>query len=251
MQKALITGGSSGIGYEIAKVMATRGHDLVLVARDKTQLTKVAKELEQEFQVKVNAVVSDLSLSGSAKKLYESLKNDGIEILVNNAGVGLKGDFFEGDIDQNTKMMQLNMTSLTELTHYFGKDFVKQGRGRILNVASVAAFLPGPKQPVYYATKSFVRSLSRALSYNLRGTGVTVTTLHPGLTRTNFFKAANAPSVIKGASSGKVAELGYIAMMSGKIEVTHGLWNKILTNIFIRIIPYRIQTLMVDKNSEV
>ena len=110
--------------------------------------------------------------------------------------------------------------------------------------------MPGPKQSVYYASKAFVRNFSRALAYDLRGTGVTVATLHPGITKTNFFNAADASSVTTGASPRDVAQLGYDAMMAGRIEVTHGFVNKLLTNVFVRIVPYRIQAYIVDRSAD-
>ncbi len=250
MQKALITGGSSGIGLELAKIMAAKGHDLVLVARNLDQLETAKKDITSKHKVNIVIEKADLSLPGSAQKLYQKLKDQDIEILVNNAGVGLKGDFFSEDLDPNRQMAYLNMNSLMELTHYFGNDFIKKGRCKILNVGSIAAYFPGPKQPVYYATKAFVRSFTRALAYNLKDTGVTVTALHPGVTKTNFFNSAKAGSVTGGASAKSVAELGYKAMMSGKVEVTHGIRNKFLTNVLVRIIPYRLQTMIVDKVSE-
>ena len=201
------------------------------------------------MEVSIYAV--DLSKAGSAKKIYESTKNEGIGILVNCAGVGLKGNFFNDDQERTSQMAHLNMVSLMELTQLFGSDFILKKSGKILNIASITAFFPGPKQPVYYATKSFVRSLSRALSYNLRGTGVTLTTLHPGVTKTNFFASSNAKDFKGGASARSVAELGYRAMMKGRIEVTHGIWNKFLTNVFVRLVPYRFHAPVVDRASEV
>lgn len=251
MQKALITGASSGIGKEIAIVMAKNGHDLVLVARNKQELIKVNKQISELADVKVSVIAMDLSIPGSAKELYNKTKKDGIEILVNNAGVGLKGNFFNDDPARTTGMAQLNMISLMELSQLFGADFVAKDSGKILNVASITAFFPGPKQPVYYATKSFVRSLTRSLAYNLRNTNVTVTALHPGITKTQFFKSSDAPGFEAGASAVSVASLGYKAMMAGKIEVTHGFSNQFLTNIFVRIVPYRLQTYIVDRASEV
>lgn len=251
MEKALITGASSGIGYELAKIMAKNQHDLVLVSRDLKRLKEVQKEIIDAYGVNVRVEMADLSVAGSAKKLHDALKGEGIEILVNNAGVGLKGNFFDDDLQDNQAMAYLNMNSLMDMTYYFGKDLVANKKGRILNTASIVAFFPGPKQPIYYASKSFVRSFSRALAYNLRDSGVTVTALHPGVTRTNFFNIAHASSIKGGASPQSVAELGYKAMMSGKIEVTHGLWNKFLTNIFVRITPYRLQPQIVDKASDV
>jgi uncharacterized protein len=251
MQKALITGASSGIGKELARVMAEAGHDLVLVARNKSELTKVKLEIESTTNVDVSVYTSDLSVSGSAAKLYDQVKKEEVEILVNNAGVGLKGDFFGDDASRTAQMAHLNMISLMELSQLFGKDFIAKDSGKILNIASIVAFFPGPNQPVYYATKAFVRSLSRALAYNLRNTNVTVTTLHPGVTKTKFFASADAANILRGASAKSVAQLGYKAMMAGKIEVTHGLSNKFLTNVFVRIVPYKYQTYVVGRASEV
>lgn len=250
-QTALITGATSGIGRELATIMAAQGHNLVLVSRDAKKLQSTKKELTDAFGIDVSVFTADLSQPGSAKEVYTALKSKKIEILVNNAGIGLKGDFFSDKLEDNQRMAYLNMNSLMELTHYFGNDFIKKGSGRILNVASIVSFFPGPKQPVYYATKAFVRSFSRALAYNLRNTGVTVTALHPGVTKTNFFATAKAAEFAAGASPVSVAQLGYDAMMAGKIEVTHGLWNKFLTNVFVRITPYRVQPAIVDKASEV
>lgn len=251
MNKALITGASGGIGRELAILMAAAGHDLVLVARNKDELQKVKAIIEENSDVTVSIFPIDLSKTGAAKKLYDSHKDSGVEILVNNAGVGLVGDFFNDDLTKTVGIAQLNMISLMELTQLFGRDFVKNDKGKILNIASIAAFLPGPKQAVYYATKSFVRELSRALSYNVRNTNVTVTVLHPGVTKTNFFVSSNAANVKGGASPISVAETGYKAMMKGKTEVTHGLANKFLTNILIRLIPSRYQAMLVDRGSEV
>ena len=251
MNTALITGASSGIGLAFARLMAKKGHDLVLVSRDIKQLRVVQSELEKAHGIKVVAIAKDLSKPGSAKAVYEATKGHQIDILINNAGIGLKGDFFSDDLQTNQTMAYLNMNTLMDMTHYFGNDMIARGSGKILNVASIVSFFPGPHQPVYYATKAFVRSLTRALAYNLQGSGVTVTALHPGTTKTNFFKTANAAFFTKGASPDDVAALGYRAMMDGKIEVTYGLSNKILTNVFARILPYRWQTAIVARASEV
>ena len=215
------------------------------------QLEQIAGSLSDQYDVSVSWHKIDLSVAGSAHRLYEKTLHENIAILVNNAGAGYVADFFDGDIERNKSIAQLNMISLMELCHYFGKDFREKNEGKILNVASVVSFLPGPAQPVYYASKAFVRSLSRTLAFNLRNTNVTVTALHPGVTKTAFFTQANTSERTKGASAKSVAELGYKAMMAGKIEVTHGLRNKILTNVFVRITPYRLHAPTVYKASDV
>lgn len=250
MNTALITGASSGIGLEFARLMATKGHDLVLVSRDLKQLKEVQKEIEKTG-VSVSVIAKDLSKPGAAKELHAATKGQQIDILINNAGVGLLGDFFSDDLAANQTMAYLNMNSLMDMTHYFGNDMIKRGQGKILNTASIVSFFPGPHQPVYYATKAFVRSLTRALAYNLRGSGVTVTALHPGTTKTNFFKNAKASFFTTGASPADVAATGYKAMMAGKVEVTHGFANKILTNVFVRVVPYRLQVAIVARASKV
>ena len=249
--KALITGGTSGIGLALAEVMAEHGHDLVLAARSAGTLNEVAQKLSDRYKVKVSTYEIDLSTPGSAKQLHKQTKNEGIDILVNNAGVGYVANFFEGDIERNKSMSHLNMVTVMELCHYFGKDFKEKDSGKILNIASTASFLPGPAQPVYYASKAFVRSLSRTLAHNLRNTKVSVTVLHPGVTKTHFFDEADAPKQSKGANPRDVATVGYDAMMRGQVEITHGFWNKILTNVFVRLVPYRLQAPIVDKLSEV
>lgn len=251
MQKILITGGSGGIGYALAWVAAAHGHDIVLAARNIEQLSRAQQTLQKDFKVHVSIVQVDLSKPGAARKLYDELKHDDIEILVNNAGFGLVGDFFKEDIADNIDMVQLNIQALMELTHYFGNDFIAKKQGRILNVASVAAFVPGPKQPVYYATKAFVRSFSRALAYTMAPHGVTVTNLNPGATKTNFFVRAKAGTKGRGVSADVVAEAGYKAMMSGKVEVTYGLSNKVLINVLVKIVPNRFHVGIIDKASEV
>ena len=251
MQKILITGGSGGIGLALARVAAEHGHDIVLAARNIEQLKRAKTELEKQYKVRVNVKQADLSKPGAAKKLYDELKKENIEILINNAGVGLVGDFFTQNIAENINMVQLNIQALMELTQYFGNDFIAKKRGRILNIASVAAFVPGPKQPVYYATKAFVRSFSRARAYTMAPHGVTVTTLNPGATNTNFFVQAKAGTKERGVSAEDVARAGYKAMMNGKAEVTYGISNKILTNVLVRIVPYRLQAMLVDRGSEV
>lgn len=251
MNTALITGASSGIGLEFAKILANKGHDLVLVARDTKALKQVKKQIEAEHSIRVRIETLDLSVPGSAQKLYATLNGEQIDILINNAGVGLRGDFFSDDLAKNQAMAQLNMNTLMDMTHLFGNDMIKRGHGKILNLGSIVSFFPGPNQPVYYATKAFVRNFTRALAENLRGTGVTTTVLHPGTTKTNFFKAANASFFTEGASPRSVAELGYKAMMNGTVEVTHGFRNKILTNVFARFTPYGLQARIVKRASKV
>lgn len=252
MSTALITGATSGIGLEFAHILAENGHNVVLVSRSKSKLQDAQKQLTNKYSVAVYIYAQDLSKPDSARKTYEATKKHNIDILINNAGAGFKGDFFADTLADNQRIAHLNMQSLVELTHYFGKDFIANKSGRILNIASIAAFFPGPKQPVYYASKAFVRSFSRALSQLTAGSGVSVTVLNPGVTKTNFFNAAAAKgSGLHGAAARDVALLGYRAMMAGKTEVTFGARNQFITSVLARVVPYSLQAKIIDRASDV
>jgi hypothetical protein len=225
---ALITGASSGIGKEMAMIHAKNGGDLVIVARSEDKLNELKKELEEKHSIKVTAIVKDLGLPSAPKELYDEVKAAGIKVdyLVNNAGFGLVGTFYELDLEKQVAMMNLNMTSLTVLTHLFLKDFVKEGEGKILNVSSTASFQPGPGQAIYFATKSFVQFLSNALWEECRGTGVTITNLMPGATETGFGAISGmdkTPLFKKTASAHSVALDGYNGMIKGKMDVLTGV----------------------------
>ena len=192
MKSVLITGASSGIGYEFAKIYAKNGHNLVITARRQENLENIRKELES-YSVKIETIVLDLSKEGAAKKLYENVKEKGIVIdtLINNAGFGLYGNFIETDVDREAEMIDLNIKSLVILTKLFLKDMIAIDKGEILNVASIAAFQPGPLMSVYYASKSFVLSFSEAVRNEIRKTNVNISVLCPGPTATEFERSAN------------------------------------------------------------
>lgn len=222
---ALITGASSGIGRDLALIHASKGGDLVLVARREKELLELKNECEKRYNVSVKVITKDLALRNSPKEIYDELKRDGVEVdyLINNAGFGGYGKFHERPWDSDEKMIELNILSLTSLTRLFIPDFVTRGSGKVLNVASTAGMLPGPLQAVYYATKAFVRSFSFAISEELSGTGVTITVLSPGPVETEFAKTADAlqAKAFKKPllSSEQVARLGYDGMLEGKLEV--------------------------------
>lgn len=232
---ALITGASGGIGYELSFIMAEAGHNLVLVARSEDKLSDITLDLKEKFGIKVYHFAADLSIEEERLALIDFLRGRGIEIsiLVNNAGFGDSGFFAEADWQKNEKMIQLNITALTHLTREFLPEMIASGHGRILNVASLAGFLPGPLMSVYYASKSFVVSFSNALHSELKRTGVTVTTLSPGPVSTNFFIEAGAPDaminkILGPASANSVASFAYNKMMKGKRKAIHGFKNKIM-----------------------
>lgn len=245
---ALITGASTGIGRELAEIFAANKFNLALVARHQERLSAVAQELSSVHRVQVQALAEDLSRPGVAEGLFQRLRATPISVLVNNAGFGSYGPFVESDLTVQTEMMQLNMVALVQLTHLFVQPMRLRKTGHILNVASTAAFQPGPLLNIYYATKAFVFSFSYALADELQGSGVNVTVLCPGLTRTEFQKRAH---LREGAawpmmSARTVAESGYRGMLTGRRVVIPGMLNRVAT-FFARRVPFRIASAVVRK----
>jgi short-subunit dehydrogenase len=248
---AVVTGASGGIGYELARLLAADRRDLVLVARSSEPLEQIKRELEADFGVRVRPVAMDLSASEAPDRLCELLKAEGVEVdvLVNNAGFGTYGDFVDTDLGEELGMIQLNVATLSHLTKLFLRPMVERGRGRILNVASTAAFQPGPRMAVYFASKAYVLSFSEALAEELRGSPVTVTVLCPGPTRTGFQKRAAMEEAALGrasmlADARSVAWAGYRGMMKGKRVVIPGLLNRIGTWL-VGVFPRRLVTRIV------
>ncbi len=250
---ALITGASSGIGYELAKVIAKDGHDLVLVARTQKKLEELAKALQTTFKIKVTVLPKDLNLPNAAQEIYQELKSKGIgiDMLVNNAGLGTHGKFTQTDAAQDAQMMQVNIVALTELTKAFTPDMVAQKWGRIMNVASIASFMSSPNMAIYAATKAYVLSFSEAINEELRGTGVSVTALCPGVTQTNFFETAHVSQeninrfgslVVQSAE--EVAKSGYQALKAQKTVHITGLVNNLSVN-SMQWVPRQIRTPML------
>jgi short-subunit dehydrogenase len=254
-QTALITGASSGIGYELSKLFARNGYDLVLIARGEEKLRSVADELANQYKVKTVAIAKDLSLASAAAEMYDRIMSEGIavDVLVNNAGFATFGPFAEADVQAEMNIVQVNITALTQLTRLFLPGMLQRGKGKILNVASTAGFQPGPLMAVYYATKAYVISFSEAIANELRDTEVTVTALCPGPTRTGFQKRANmedsklSQGVIMDAAT--VAKAGYAGLMKGKTIVVPGFKNKFLA-FTIRISPRSMVTNVVRRMQE-
>lgn len=235
MKTALITGASSGIGLEFARVFAPHKNNLVLVARRKDKLDELADELRSRHGVTVKVIAADLSNMDEVQNIYDLCRDNSIEIeyLVNNAGFGDFTHFADSDWDTTEKMIDLNIKALTKLCRLFIPDMLKRKSGKILNVASTAAFQPGPNMAVYFASKSYVLFLSEALYSELKGTGVGVTCLCPGPTESGFLAVASMEDSTlfkdkKIPSSKEVAEFGYNAMMKNKMTVIHGLINNIM-----------------------
>jgi short-subunit dehydrogenase len=239
---ALITGASSGIGYEIAKLFAADKTDLLIVARDEKKLLEIKKEFEEQFKVDVFTVAADLSLTEGIQMIHDVVKSNNLIVnyLVNNAGFGVYGFFIDRSMEKYKQMIQLNIASLTELGYHYGKEMVKRGKGRILNVASMAGLQPDPNFAVYGATKAYVISVSEAIHKEFENTGVSVTVLSPGATASNFKERAdmnNAKLYASGVmTSFDVAREGYKGMMKGKLHVIPGFKNKIL-GFFSGIMP--------------
>jgi len=220
-QTVLITGASSGIGYELAKLFSKDNYHLVLVSRDKMTLEKVAGELRGLGALSVISIACDLSIAGNAADLYEQTKQKGldVDILVNDAGVGEFGFFAETDLEKELAIIQLNIASLVVLTKLFLRDMLLKNEGRILQLASVASYQPTPKLAVYAATKSFVLSFTDSLADELKESKVTITALIPGATDTDFFRKAGmerAKAAQDPVDPAKVAMIGYEALMKGE-----------------------------------
>ncbi len=238
----LVTGASTGIGKELAHVCAENGRDLVLLARSQDKLEALGKTLQDRNSVRVEIVARDLAAPNAVERTRSEVEGRGLEIgtLINNAGFGNLGGFHETALDMQLSMLRLNIEALTELTHRFLPPMIARGRGQILNVASTAALQPGPFMAVYYATKAYVLSFSEAITEELRGTGVTVTALCPGPTRTEFQARANmggsrlARFGLQDARP--VAELGYRAMERGHAVAIPGLLNRLLA-LSVRLSP--------------
>ncbi len=252
----MITGASSGIGLELAKVFAKNKTGLVLVARSTARLEALAAELQKNHGVKVRILAKDLSLPESPKEVFDWCQNQGIQVdyLINNAGFGDFGMFVESNWEKQLQMINLNIVALTWLTRLFLPGMVERKQGKIMQVASTAAFQPGPEMSVYYASKAFVLHFSEAIANELAGSGVTVTALCPGPTESGFQSAAalEESKLVKGKklpTSEDVARYGYKAMMKGKAVAIHGTMNYLLAN-SVRFTPRSLVVAITRKIQE-
>lgn len=232
---ALITGASGGLGLSFVNIFARDGYDIVLVARNGNRLEDIKKEIEEKYNVNAMVVAVDLCSEDGAQKVYDATQQAGlnVDVLVNNAGFGDFGKFYKSDINKQIRMVDLNCTALMHLCHLYIPDMIKNRKGNILNVDSIAAFQAGPLMSVYYATKAFVLSFSQALTRELKGTGVKVTALCPGPIRTNFDNTADLGESglfknLKVWDPNVVAEFGYKNMKRGKSLCICGFVNKII-----------------------
>lgn len=242
-ETVLITGASSGIGRELAKVFADKQYNLVLVSRNENKLNSLRIELETQNKIDVFIIPKDLSNFSAATEIFEKLQtqNIAIDILINNAGFGEYGFFKDTNWKKEEEMMQVNMVALTHLTKLFLPGMIERKKGKILNLASTAAFQPGPLMAVYYATKAYVLSFSCAIANELENTGVTVTVLCPGPTASEFqaISGMGQSKIIQGQklpTSADVARFGYTVLQQGKTVAIHGFINKFLT-FFAQLMP--------------
>ncbi|GAE34837.1 SDR family NAD(P)-dependent oxidoreductase [Halalkalibacter akibai] len=255
-QTVLLTGASSGIGYEMAKIFAANHYHLILIARNKLKLEEIKQELNNP-QIEITVIVKDLSVPGAANEVYKEIKqlNKHVDILVNNAGYGMTGPFFELDLNKQMNMIQLNIIALTELTHLFVQDMIKNNFGRIINVGSVASFVATPTMSVYAATKAFVLSFSESLHSELKQKGdIAVTALCPGPTKTNFATVANVGHLeeifnVHGTTAQEVALSGYNAMKKELPVVVPGWKFRSMVGL-TRLLPRQLLQKILSKTNK-
>ena len=252
---ALVTGASGGIGYELARLFARDGYDLVVVARGEEKLAQLARDFGERFGVSVKVVAQDLAEPAAPGEVFAELQREAlpIDVLVNNAGYATYGLFWEIDLRTELQMIQVNVAALTHLTKLFLPGMLERGGGKILNLASTAAFQPGPLMAAYYATKAYILSLSEALANELRGTGVTVTALCPGPTRSGFQERAGMEGsrLVRGEimDARTVALAGYRGLMRNKTVVIPGWGNQLLA-LAPRLTPRDLVTRFVRRAQE-
>lgn len=252
---ALITGAASGIGREFSRIHAERGGNIVAIDINAEGLKNLKTELENEHGIEVYTIVKNLTQLSAPQEIHDEVISHGVAIdyLINNAGFGGVGAFHERDWAKDQAMIQVNVLALTSLTRQFLPDFVSRDSGKILNVSSTVSLVPGPLQAVYFATKAYVTSFSNALSGELSDTGVSMTALLPGATKTAFGDASGmnkTPIYKRPASAREVAEEGYNAMLEGKIEVIAGLpWEQRMELKFIPFMPKKALIERMKKQS--
>lgn len=234
---ALITGASSGMGRDMARILAKNGYDLILVARRKERLL----ELKKELSTNITVISMNLSIEDNNYKLYEKVRNKKIDLLINNAGFGLFGEFYETDLDTELKMIDLNIKAYHILTKLFLKDFIKRDQGYILNVCSSAGFMAGPRLSTYYATKNYVTKLTMAINEELRmmRSNVHISALCPGPVATEFNEVAHGTFAVREASSYEVASYAIKKLFQNKMIIVPTLLMK-FTLFFNRLVPHRL-----------
>ena len=249
----LITGASSGIGRELARLHAEKGRDLIIVARREDELQELKKGLESRCKVEVMVIAKDLTVANACQEIFNEISAAGIQVdyLFNNAGFGGRGNFWEQELGPQTSMIDLNVQAVVELTHLFLPGMIERGKGKVLHTSSTAGFMPGPLQAVYFATKAFVNSFSKAVASELEGTGVSMTALCPGAVKTEFAENAgfgdNEGMFASGKTPRYTAEKGYEAMEAGKLEVITEFGLKVMIKAGLPFTPVRVGMEQVKK----
>ena len=231
---ALVTGAASGLGYELALLLAKDSYHLILIDIDSSKLEEAKNDILKDYKIEITLMVKDLSLINIAQEIYDDLNNTIIDVIVNNAGFGLFGTFYDTDWERDAQMLNLHILTTTHLIKLILPGMVKRGSGKILNLSSLAAFQPGPLMTLYYASKAYILSFSEAISNELKGTGVSVTALCPGPTKTSFQSMVSEDSTenkiaFNMACPKEVAAYGYKAMQKGKVLAIPGGINKFLS----------------------
>jgi short-subunit dehydrogenase len=250
---ALVTGASSGIGRELARQLARHGHDIILTARRRAPMEMLTEEL-RATGIAVTAIEADLSRSGAAAALAGEITARGlaVDVLINNAGLGAAGRFDEIGAGRISEILQVNIVALTELTHLLLPEMVSRRRGKVMLVASTAAFLPGPSMAAYFASKAYVLSLGEALAQELRGTGVAVSVLCPGATGTEFFAVAGADHTVMARrlrsmmSAEEVARIGVEGLLRGRRVIVAGALNRVFA-LAARVMPHALTLPLTDR----
>ena len=252
----LITGGTSGIGYELTKLFAEKGYDLIHIARDGAKMKEIGDDLIMAHNIKVTNIVKDLSSPGAPKETYDEIKSQGlvVDVLVNNVGSGVFGEFVNTDLDEELASIRLNIDSFVVFTKLFLKEMVERNEGKILQLASMVSKVPAPMQAVYAGTKAFIYNFSQSLVSELKDTNVTITALRPGATDTDFFREAGAEDIKihepeNLSDPAQVAKDGYEALMMGEPYVVSGLKNKIQDKLS-NILPDSVVAEQMAKQNE-
>lgn len=251
---ALVTGSASGLGYEFARLLAQDGYQLILVDKNEKDLTIAAEKIQKEHGVDVRSIIQDLAAPDAAQIIYKQVKDQVIEVLINNAGFGISGKFCDTDWQLEQSMIYLHVFTPTYLVKLISRDMIERGSGKIMNISSVAAFTPGPLMNIYYATKGYLLSFGRALANELKGSGVSITTVCPGLTRTNFSETratlSNVPVPKFGMladSTEKVAGIAFRAMNKGKTVSVPVFKNRIMA-FFTWLVPVSLTVKIIRRS---
>lgn len=248
---ALVTGAASGLGFELALLLAKDAYNLILIDINAEKLEQSKADILKVYNTKITLLVKDLSQIDIAKEIYNDVNNTSIDVIINNAGFGLFGTFSNTDWERESQMLHLHILTTTHLIKLFLPDMVKRGSGKILNLSSLAAFQPGPLMALYYASKSYLLSFSQAIANELKGTGVTVTVLCPGPTKTSFQDVVSKDCVenkitFNMANPKQVAAYGYNAMQKGRVVAIPGFFNKFLS-VLPRVLTRNRTTKIVRK----